>query len=103
MAALCFLEETSCIFPGCCAGYPWEHGIYNIKTNSYHFPTQIVETVLTLLIFVYLVSVIKDKKHVSDGSLYPHMMIFYGIMRFVCELLRDNEKILFGVSAVAIP
>jgi prolipoprotein diacylglyceryltransferase len=30
------------------------------------------------------------------------MMILYGIMRFACEILRDNEKILFGISAVAI-
>ena len=96
------LAQLACIFPGCCAGYPWEYGIYNIRTHGYHFPTQIVETVLTLLIFVYLLSILKDKHYKSDGSLYPHMMIFYGIMRFVCELLRDNEKILFGVSAVAI-
>ena len=96
------LAQLACIFPGCCAGYPWEYGIYNIRTHGYHFPTQIVETVLTLLIFVYLLSILKDKHYKSDGSLYPHMMIFYGIMRFVCELLRDNEKILFGVSTVAI-
>ena len=96
------LAQLACIFPGCCKGYPWEHGIYNIRTHGYHFPTQIVETILTLLIFIYLLSILKDKKYVSDGSIYPHMMIFYGIMRFVCELLRDNEKILFGVSAVAI-
>ena len=96
------LAQIACIFPGCCRGYVWEHGIYNVKTECNHFPTQIVETVLTLLIIIYLLSVIKGKKYVSDGSLYPYMMILYGIMRFACEMLRDNEKILFGISAVAI-
>lgn len=95
------LAQLACLFPGCCRGYEWEFGIYNIKTGSYHFPTQILETVLTLLIFAYLVMHIKGKQYVSDGSLYPRMMILYGIMRFICELLRDNEKILLGIPAVA--
>ena len=96
----CF-AQLACIFPGCCKGYVWEHGIYNIKTHSYHFPIQIVETVLTLCIFIYLLIVLKNKRYVSDGTLYPQMMVFYGVMRFACELLRDNEKIFLGISAIA--
>ena len=94
--------QLACIFPGCCRGYAWEYGIYNVKTHANHFPIQIVETCLTLLVFICLLVILQDKKYTSDGSLYPCMMIMYGIMRFSCELLRDNEKIIFEISAIAI-
>lgn len=96
------IAQIACIFPGCCAGYEWEYGIYNVKTGNYHFPTPILETILTLIIFAYLVYRIHKRKYVSDGTLYPLMMILYGIMRFVCEMLRDNEKIVLGQSAMGI-
>ncbi len=96
------LGQLACIFPGCCRGYEVSCGIYNIKTGLYHFPVQILETILTLAIFVYLVYMLKRKAYSSDGLLYPRMIILYGIMRFICEALRDNEKIFLGCSAVAI-
>lgn len=96
------INQLPCIFPGCCAGYEIGWGIYNPITNGYHFPTPILETILTLMIFAYLVYRTSKKKHVSDGTLYPLMMILYGIMRFVCEMLRDNEKIVLGQSAMGI-
>ena len=95
------LAQLACLFPGCCRGYEWEWGIYNVKTHAYHFPTQIVETVLTLAAFAYLLHLAKKKEYVSDGTLYPMMMILYGIQRFACEMLRDNEKLFLGFSGVA--
>ena len=96
------IAQIACIFPGCCAGYEWEYGIYNIKTEHYHFPTPILETILTLIIFAYLVYRTHKKKYVSDGTLYPLMMVLYGIMRFICEMLRDNEKIFIGINALGL-
>ena len=96
------LAQLSCIFTGCCYGYPCEWGIYSLRTGQNHFPTPIVETTLTLLIFGYLASRVKGKKYISDGTLFPQMMILYGIMRFICELLRNNQKIFFGCSGVAL-
>lgn len=94
--------QLACIFPGCCRGYESVLGIYNPGTGLYHFPVQILETILTLLIFIYLIKQMKDRKYVSNGMLYPEMMTLYGIMRFVCEWLRANEKILFGCSGVSL-
>ena len=96
------ISQLACIFPGCCRGYPCSWGVYNIKIQETCFPTPILETVLTLGIFFFLVIRTKRKHYVSDGTLFPLMMVLYGAMRFVCELLRDNEKILIGISAVGL-
>lgn len=96
------IAQIGCIFPGCCAGYEIGFGLYNPITNGYHFPVQIFETVLTLIIIAYLIYHTHKTKFVSDGTLYPIMMVLYGFMRFICELLRDNEKIAFGNSAMGI-
>lgn len=96
------IAQIACIFPGCCRGYECFLGIYNIKTQSYHFPTPILETILTLIIFAYLVHRTIKKKFVPDGTLYPLMMVLYGIMRFICEMLRDNEKIFIGINAIGL-
>lgn len=96
------INQLACLFPGCCRGYPCSWGIYNVKIQEYCFPTPILETVLSLGIFAYLVVKSHRKGYVSDGSLYPTMMVLYGAMRFVCELLRDNEKLILGISPVGI-
>ena len=96
------IAQIACLFTGCCKGYEVGWGIYNIRTEGYHFPTPIIETVLTLIIFSYLVYRTHKRKYVSDGKLYPLMMVMYGIMRFICEMLRDNEKIFLGQSGVGI-
>lgn len=94
--------QIGCIFPGCCAGYEVGWGLYNPITGGYHFPVQIFETFLTLIIIAYLIYHTHKTKFVSDGTLYPIMMVLYGFMRYICELLRDNEKIVFGNSAMGI-
>lgn len=96
------IGQLACVFPGCCRGLQWQGGIYNIKTGFYHFPTAIFETVLTTIILIYLVYRTKKKNYISDGSIYPLMMILYGGMRFYCEFLRENEKIILGCSTLAI-
>lgn len=96
------IAQLACVFTGCCRGYECAWGIYNVQTNQYHFPTPILETILTLMIFAFLVYCTVKSKFVSEGKLYPTMMIMYGPMRFVCEMLRDNEKIFLGMSAVGV-
>ena len=96
------IAQIACLFPGCCRGYKCDWGVYNVQTGQYHFPVQILETVLTLIIFAVLVYYVVKNKFVSDGKLYPMMLMLYGPMRYICELLRDNEKIFLGMSAVGI-
>ena len=96
------IAQIACLFPGCCRGFQCDWGVYNIQTGQYHFPTPILETVLTLIIFAILVGYTIKNKFVSDGKLYPLMMLMYGPMRYICELLRDNQRIFLGSSAVGL-
>lgn len=96
------INQLPCMFTGCCAGYEIGWGLYNPRTHGYHFPTPILETVLTLSIFAYFVYRTHKSKFASDGKLYPLMIVMYGTMRFICEMLRDNEKIILGQSAMGI-
>ena len=94
--------QIACLFNGCCAGYPFAWGIYHAQTGSYRFPVPIMETVLTLGIFARLLYLLKKNSYRSDGSYFPRMLFWYGIVRFVCEALRDNEKLLPLCSGVGI-
>lgn len=94
--------QIACIFTGCCAGQPVGWGLYNKGTGLYHFPVQLLETVLTLIVFIWLMCRLKKHKFQSDGLYMPYMFIGYGIQRFICEALRDNEKLLPLCSAVGI-
>ena len=96
------LAQIACIFTGCCAGYAWGWGLYNPNTCAYHFPVQLIETVLTLGIFVRLLFYLRKNGNKSDGTLFPRMLFWYGIMRFICEALRDNQKLLPLCSGVGI-
>ena len=96
------IGQIGCIFPGCCAGYEVGWGLYNPITGGYHFPVQLFETFLTLLIIAYLIYHTHKNKFVSDGTLYPTVMVLYGFMRFICELFRNNEKIVLGCSGMGI-
>lgn len=94
--------QIACAFLGCCAGHPVGWGLYNKATSSYHFPVQLIETGLTLVVFVWLLCRFRKHKFQSDGRYMPYMFIGYGIQRFVCEALRDNEKLLPLCSAIGI-
>lgn len=96
------IGQLACVFPGCCRGFEAAWGIYNPSTCLHHFPVQILETVLTLAIFTFLQYQLNRRDYRSNGMLYPEMMTLYGIMRFICEALRDNEKIILGCSGVAL-
>lgn len=94
--------QIACLFNGCCAGYPCSWGIYNAQTDSYRFPVPLLETALTLGIFARLLYRLKKNGYQSDGTYFPRMLFWYGIMRFVCEALRDNEKLLPLCSGVGL-
>lgn len=94
--------QIACLFNGCCAGYPFAWGIYNAQTDSYRFPVPLLETVLTLGIFARLLYLLKKNGYRSDGTYFPRMLFWYGIVRFVCEALRDNEKLLPLCSGVGL-
>ena len=95
------VSHIGCIFPGCCAGYPSEWGIYCDRYGSSAFPVQLFEAVTALIIFAFLVHWNKKRNYIVDGKSFPLMLVLFGSTRFLWEFARNNEKILLGCSSLA--
>ena len=96
------MSHFGCIFAGCCQGYPSSFGIYNPIFQDIRFPIQPIEAVTAVAIVVFLLWRAKKKHYEPDGYEYPLMLVLFGSTRFMFEFLRDNEKIFWGISNLAI-
>jgi len=94
--------SSACIFTGCCHGYPFAYGIYNPVYKMRLFPVQLCETGTSLLIAFYLIVLAREKNYMSDGKSYPLMLMMFGTVRFMWEFFRNNTKVLWGCSDVAL-
>jgi phosphatidylglycerol:prolipoprotein diacylglycerol transferase len=97
------IAHVGCIFAGCCYGYESSGlHIYNAIYNRYLFPVQLFESATALAIAVFLIWRMKKTQFITNGELYPLMMMLFGSTRFIWEFFRDNEKLFFGISNLAI-
>jgi len=94
------VTHLGCIFEGCCQGYPSDWGLYSNSVETVCFPIQPIEAVSSILIGVVLSVMIIRKK--QRGKLYAYYLISYGVTRFLWEFLRDNEKIWWNISELAL-
>ena len=82
--ALMFVR-CNCIVSGCCQGKM-------ITNTDMLWPTRQAEiTFWALLLGVFLYK--KNKAYIK-GTLYPLMLMLYGIFRFLIEFLRDEKNVL---------
>lgn len=81
--------RVGCFLNGCCGGW-----LCTIGNNSFHWPTQAIESICDFAIIAWLLSCESKNK----GKLYPRFMLSYGILRFLLEFLRDSEKIYLFMS-----
>lgn len=79
-----------CFLNGCCGG------IY-IKGALVRWPTQAIESIFDILIFLKLLNLENGKK--LSGNLYAFFLKYYGCIRFLIEFLRDTSKNYFGLSS----
>lgn len=96
------ISHFGCVFAGCCQGYPTSVGIYNPIYDDIRFPIQPIEALTAVAIVVFLLLRAKKKHYEPDGYEYPLMLILFGSTRFVFEFFRDNDKIFWGISNLAI-
>lgn len=96
------VSHFGCVFVGCCNGHIQNWGIYNPQTGARHFPIQPIEAIIALLIIFYLLARAKKRNYIPDGREYPLMLTIFGSTRFICEFLRDNDKLFFGISSLAL-
>lgn len=73
--------RMGCMMNGCCAG---------IVINGFQIPAQLLEALGDSVIFTILWE--REKKKTACGTLYPSLLIQYGIMRFFLEFIRDTDK-----------
>ena len=92
--------RIGCIFTGCCQGYPSKWGIYSNVSGTICFPVQICEIAVSLIIGTLLI--VMTKKKYQQGKLLSWMMIMFGSTRFVLEFFRDNNKLFFNISELAL-
>ncbi len=72
--------RVGCFFNGCCGGWT--------TSSGFTWPTQALESVGDFVILFWLLN--REKK--GDKRLYPFFMLFYAILRFFIEFLRDTPK-----------
>lgn len=92
------IARIGCLCAGCCYGMEYD-GIFAITypDNSYthemagvpRFPTQLVETVVNLILFICLYIMVKRGKS-KDGQALGVYIIVYAIMRFCLEFVRGD-------------
>lgn len=91
-----------CPLVGCCHGYEYENGIWNPYLETYVFPNQWIECMVAFLIFLIILFLAKKENYSSSGRLFPIFLILFGSTRFFLEFLRNNEKLFFGISGLAL-
>ena len=82
------LAKIACFVSGCCYGLPYEgflSVVYPDGLNIPLFPVQLLEVVLSLILFV-IINIFKDKKNISYICL-----IFVSIIKFSTDFLRYDH------------
>lgn len=90
------VSRPGCMIVGCCKGFECGFGIYNVKENAYLFPIQAVEMLIALALAAVLIYILKRHRYEAVRWLYPFMLSGYGMIQFVCDFYRDNEKV-YGI------
>lgn len=79
-----FILKFKCYLDGCCEGK-----LIILKTTAFRFPSQIVESVLALVLAAVIMLIIIKGRHKT--MVYPILLVIYGIMRFFLNLLREVD------------
>ena len=69
--------------------------------GSYHHPTFFYESIGCLLIFIIII-IIRNLKNIKQGQVTSLYFIFYGLIRFFIESLRQDSLMLFNFKIAQI-
>lgn len=92
------IDHVSCIFAGCCYGYPSTFGIWNEMKHDYLFPVQLFESASSLLIALFMVLYAKNKNYKTHGISYAQFLLLFGLTRTFWEFFRDNTPQRWQIS-----
>ena len=96
------VAHAACPFEGCCRGYACDWGIWNSVTEGKVFPIQWLECFVAFLIFLGLVRYVKRSGKQGTGRVFFWLLVSFGSTRFLLEFLRNNTKVFWGISNLAL-
>ncbi len=76
-----FLMRINCLVSGCCLGK-------KIGSSTLRFPTREMEMGFYVVLFILFLLREKDEK--QRGTLFPFLMLTYGVFRFIIEWFREG-------------
>jgi phosphatidylglycerol:prolipoprotein diacylglycerol transferase len=82
------IGRIGCFFNGCCYGKPWAHGIFFPVHGRTLFPSQIVDALSLLGIYIFL-RLVRGQK---PGQVFGLYLFLAGLQRFLMEFLRGDER-----------
>ncbi|MCD8323365.1 MAG: prolipoprotein diacylglyceryl transferase [Clostridiales bacterium] len=82
--AMLVLQKVRCRIEGRCGGIR----LYDSRTLTIHFPSQIVEMATAAVLAVILIRFLGDPR--KRGALYGWYMFLYGICRFILQWFREG-------------
>ena len=99
------IGKIGCFIAGCCYGIEY-NGLFKIMykysvkapNNVYLFPIQIVESIVFLLIFIYLI--IMQRKNKFDEKMLGISFILCGASKGILDFLRQEGTQLFTFSKI---
>jgi len=109
-AATVAIGRVGCFLNGCCLSFPsdipWGVHFPNDPAGLFRHPVQLYYSGLSLTLMFFLFYIEKwifsrPEKRPQGAVLWPLFMIFYGIMRFSVDFLREGDRI-FGFRTAQI-
>lgn len=97
------IAHFGCFFAGCCHGYACSWGLFSNDVGYRCFPTQPIEALIALIAaYIWYREKKKGYGKGVDGLSFPIMLMLFGYSRFFLEFLRDNDKLFWGISGLAL-
>lgn len=104
------IAKLACLSAGCCYGIPY-HGPGNIvfsnalcaapPLNIPLFPVQITDSILSLLIFIFLF--LQLRKEQKAGFIFALFCVIFSLFRFSCAFLRAELDYNLDVNGFYLP
>lgn len=91
--------KIACFCAGCCRGVGWIYGFYNPISRLIEFPAQLLESLVALLLFIFLLIC---KNRFKKGTVFPIYLTVYSFIRFFTEFLRAEPEVFMGLKTYQI-
>lgn len=97
------IGRIGCFLTGCCYGIETSLPIgIDFGDGITRFPTQLIECVFCLVLFIYLLYKQKTSKDLMPGILFKKLVLFYFTFRFFIEFIRGTSKNIMFLSIYQI-